>query len=72
MAIAKTKWALLADIRATFTQLFVGNLDRIFVLFFDCLYEKYGHNTPHDTEANIARMRVAWDPMTRDIADVIR
>ena len=31
-----------------------------------------GRNTPHDTEANSERMRVAWDPMTRDIADVIR
>ena len=72
MAIDKTKWALPADIRATLTQLFVGNPDRIFILFFDRLYKKYGRNTPHKTEANSARMRVAWDPMTGDIADVIR
>ena len=70
VAIAKTKWALPADIRAALTQLFVGNPDRIFVPFFDCLYKKYGRNTLHDTEANSARMRVAWDPMTRNIADV--
>ena len=72
MAIAKTKWALPANIQATLTKLFVGNPDQIFVLFFDRLYKKYGRNTPHDTEANSERMRVAWDPMTRDIANVIR
>ena len=33
---------------------------------------KNGHNTPHNTEANSARMRVSWDPMTRNISDVIR
>ena len=33
VAIAKTKWALPADIRAALTQLSVGNPDRIFVLF---------------------------------------
>ena len=72
MAISKTKWSLQADIRAALTQLFMGSPDRIFILFFNRMYKKYGHKKPHNTEADSARMRVEWDPMTRDIADVIR
>ena len=72
VAIAKTKWALSADIQAALTQLSLVNPDQIFVLFFHRLYKKYGHNTPHDTKANSARMRVAWDPMTSNIANFIR
>ena len=59
VAIAKTKWALPANIRAALTQLFVGNPDRIFVLFFDRQYKKYVRNTHHDTKANSVRMRLA-------------
>ena len=59
VAIAQKKWALPAEIRAALTQLFVGNPDRILVIYFYRLYKKYGRNTPHNTEANSARMRVA-------------
>ena len=46
VAIAKTKWALPADILAALTQLYVGNPDRIFVLFFDHLYKNIHATLP--------------------------
>ena len=40
------KWALPSDIRAALTQLFVVNLNRIFVLFFDRIYKNMDATLP--------------------------
>ena len=46
VAIAKTKWALPADIRAALTQIFVGNTDRIFVLFLTVCIKIWTQHSP--------------------------
>ena len=46
VAISNTKWALTANIRDALTQLYVGNPDQIFVLFFDRLYKNMDSTLP--------------------------
>ena len=56
VAISKKKWALPADIRAALTQLFVGNPDRIFVLFFDHLYKNMDATLPMTLRSTVQEL----------------
>lgn len=70
MAVAKAH--INQETRNAMQTLFVGNVHRTFHEWFDNLCRRYGRPTPHEHNANIERMQEAWDPVTTDVATIIK
>jgi hypothetical protein len=67
-----TKKSLDADYQTALTTLFTGTADRIFLSFFDKLWRKFGRGTPEEHHINRERMNNPWDPVTQDVALLIK
>jgi hypothetical protein len=70
MAVAKAH--INQETRNAMQTLFVGNIHRTFHEWIDNICRCYGRPTPHEHTANIERMQEAWDPVTTDVATVIK
>jgi hypothetical protein len=67
-----TKNSLDADYQTALTTLFTGTADQISLNFFDKLWRKFGRGTPEEHHINCERMNNPWDPVTQDVALLIK
>ena len=69
--IAAARSALDQKTQAALTNLFLGTPDRVFLDFYNKLYNKWGKSKPQDVKANDDKMNTPWDPNVNDMSELL-